>query len=347
MPAPARGRATAAHVATIGCGNPVRTADLVAGGLTSAQIKAAARARTITALHRGIWLPSSVWRDANEATRLRLAIRAARQAFPDTCVSHETARQLLELPLLGRSMDGDQVTRYPLDHTTPSVPVVHLTRPGTRITRGRIVVKDAPLLSEWVRDVDGIPVTDPIRTALDCSGDLDDAEALALLDAGCRRFIRQHVNDRTLRAAIYQNRLPVDWRLALGERFDGRCPWRHSSRIGSLLHAADPAAESPLESISRWNMSVAGLPAPRCGVPIHVGPRQVWWVDFCWESARVIGEADGLVKYSVPEDLLAEKRRQESLERAGWRVVRWDWNEGVVHPDLMVARLAAVLYSTT
>jgi very-short-patch-repair endonuclease len=51
------------------------------------------------------------------------------------------------------------------------------------------------------------------------------------------------------------------------------------------------------------------------------------------------------VKYSTPEDLLAEKRRQESLEQAGWRVVRWDWNEGVVQPHLMVARLAAALNS--
>ena len=345
MPAPTRVRATAAHVAAIGCGNPVRTADLVAEGLTTAQIKAAARARTITALHRGIWLPSSVWQGANDATRLRLAIRAARQAFPDTCVSHETARQLLDLPLLGRSSEGDQATRYPLDHTPPTVPVVYLTRPGTRITRGRIVVKDAPLRSEWMLNVDGIPVTDPIRTALDCSGWLDDAEALALLDAGCRSFLGQHVEHRKLRAAIYEKRLPVDWRQALGERFDGRRPWRHSSRIADLLHAVDPASESPLESISRWNMYAAGLSAPRCGVPIQVESGQVWWVDFCWASARVIGEADGSVKYSTPEDLLAEKRRQESLEQAGWRVVRWDWNEGVVQPHLMVARLAAALNS--
>jgi hypothetical protein len=343
MPSPARVHETAAQVAVIGGSKPVRTAELLAEGLTSAQLKAAARARTITALHRGIWLPSAVWSDADAATRLHLAIRAARQAFPQTCVSHETARELLGLPVLGGGRGTDQATRYPLDRTPETIPLVHLTRPGTRIMRGRIVVRDAPLCPDWVLEVEGLPVTDPIRTALDCAGRLDDPNALAMLDAGCRAFIAQHVGQRNLRRAIHEDQIPVDWRQALGERFEGRRPWRDATRISHLLSMINPAAESPLESLSRWNMSITDLPVPQCGVPIRVPGGQVWWADFCWKFARVIGEADGAVKYTSPENLLAEKRRQESLEQAGWRVVRWDWNEGVVKPALMVARLEAAL----
>ena len=346
MPSPAHVQATAAHVAAIGANRPVRTATLLAEGLTSAQLKAAARARMITALHRGSWLPTAVWLDADEPTRLRLAIRAARQAFPDSCVSHETALKLLGLPALGNGQGSEQATRYPLDHTPTTIPLVILTRPGTRIMRGRIVVRDAPLSDDWVREVDGLPITDAIRTALDCAGRMREPEALALLDAGCRAFIAERVGAPGLRQAIYENRLPIDWRQALGERFEGRRPWRDAGRIAALLPLVDPAAESPLESISRWHMSAAQLPMPECGVPIRVAGGQVWWADFCWKSARVIGEADGAVKYSQSTDLLEEKRRQESLEQAGWRVVRWDWNEGVVHPELMVARLKAALHST-
>jgi hypothetical protein len=345
MPSPARVRQTAAQVGVIGESKPVRTAELLAEGVTSAQLKAAARARTITALHRGIWLPTAVWSEADYQSRLRLAICAAMQAFPDSCVSHETARELIGLPSLGSRRDIEQATRYPLDHTPPTVPLVNLTRPGTRIMRGRIVVRDAPLCHDWVVDVDGLPVTDAIRTALDCAGRLQDPDALALLDAGCRAFIAERVGHRGLRNALHESRVPIDWRQALAERFEGRRPWRDAGRIAGLLSMVDPAAESPLESISRWNMSVAGLPMPRCGVPIRVHGGQVWWADFCWKSARVIGEADGSLKYTSPADLLAEKRRQESLEQAGWRVVRWDWNEGVVTPALMVGRLKAALAS--
>ena len=50
-------------------------------------------------------------------------------------------------------------------------------------------------------------------------------------------------------------------------------------------------------------------------------------VDFCWPDVRVIGEADGRVKYSDADTLWREKLRQEHLERAGYRVVRWTWHD--------------------
>lgn len=46
-----------------------------------------------------------------------------------------------------------------------------------------------------------------------------------------------------------------------------------------------------------------------------------------WPEPRVIGEADGPGKYKDILDLHAEKLRQERLERAGWIVVRWTWDD--------------------
>lgn len=50
------------------------------------------------------------------------------------------------------------------------------------------------------------------------------------------------------------------------------------------------------------------------------------WVgrcDFLWERFGVVGEADGLTKYTDVSVLGAEKMRQERLERTGLTVVRW------------------------
>ena len=67
--------------------------------------------------------------------------------------------------------------------------------------------------------------------------------------------------------------------------------------------------------------------------------------DFAWPGHRVIGEADGLLKYADRRDLLAEKQREDDLRRAGWVVVRWTWAEITRTPRLVVTRLRRALDS--
>lgn len=87
---------------------------------------------------------------------------------------------------------------------------------------------------------------------------------------------------------------------------------------------ADGAWESPLESLSFARCVELGLPLPRCRITIvdrWGDPDGI--VDFLWPDQRVIGEADGDIKYlqdlagaaSANLRLLAEKRRQSRLER--------------------------------
>jgi hypothetical protein len=59
----------------------------------------------------------------------------------------------------------------------------------------------------------------------------------------------------------------------------------------------------------------------------------VWW------DLRIIGEADGALKYATRDDLIREKARQEALERAGWLVIRWNWAEAVTDPRIMIRRI--------
>ena len=61
--------------------------------------------------------------------------------------------------------------------------------------------------------------------------------------------------------------------------------------------------------------------------------------DFLWAQWRVIGEADGRMKYETPEDLWREKLREDRLRELGYEVVRWTWDEIVNRPEVVVARI--------
>lgn len=55
--------------------------------------------------------------------------------------------------------------------------------------------------------------------------------------------------------------------------------------------------------------------------------------------------ADGRLKYTA-DRLWQDKRRQELIERAGYRVVRVTWDDVVNHPAETMARVAAALRSS-
>lgn len=118
--------------------------------------------------------------------------------------------------------------------------------------------------------------------------------------------------------------------------------WPGIRRATHGLSLLDPRAESPLESVSRLSLGRAGLPTPRSQVEIFASSGQhVGRTDFYWDEFGVVGEADGLGKYSEPDVLRAEKLRQERLELAGLIVVRWTWRDVVGDISPLRRRLLA------
>ena len=152
----------------------------------------------------------------------------------------------------------------------------------------------------------GLPVTSRERTALDCARSFTPLAAVILLDAALR--------DGVEREALIH-------RLALmgGQR---------GIRLArEALDLADPRSESPGESVTRFRIHQAGLPAPVPQVEVHTR-LGLFRMDMAWPELMVGLEYDGLVKYTrfaagdPTAVVLAEKRRQEAIEQAGWRVVR-------------------------
>lgn len=100
---------------------------------------------------------------------------------------------------------------------------------------------------------------------------------------------------------------------------------RRGRRRG-LVAAREASAlrESPAESASWAYFLHLRIPLPQCQVVmVDRWGTFLARVDFWWESARLVGECDGRMKYASVDDLYAEKRREDALRSEGLQVVRW------------------------
>lgn len=98
-----------------------------------------------------------------------------------------------------------------------------------------------------------------------------------------------------------------------------------SAVFDALLHA-DSRSESALESWSRGLMIRYGIPTPELQHRLRFRQR-TYYADFFWPDARVIGEADGMSKYTSVDAVDDEKRRQARMQGGGYTVFRWGWSE--------------------
>jgi len=121
------------------------------------------------------------------------------------------------------------------------------------------------------------------------------------------------------------------------ELFQAASPIPSAARrhwVAQGLDFASPQSESAGESLSRAQMHLLGFPAPTLQAKFLWEGSLLARTDFFWPKYRLIGEFDGDAKYLNDEYLgtqtarqavLAEKKREDRLRAAGFRVVRWDW----------------------
>jgi very-short-patch-repair endonuclease len=148
----------------------------------------------------------------------------------------------------------------------------------------------------------GLGTTGLEQTVVDCARSLGARGGLVVADAALAAGARRDVLDAILAAAR-------------GGR-GVRC-------AREVLASADDGAESPGETLARWALLRAGLPGPVTQLPIetHLG---VFWADLGWPELGLVAEYDGVEKYKggATAAVIAEKRRQDAIVEAGWRVVR-------------------------
>ena len=171
-------------------------------------------------------------------------------------------------------------------------------------------------------EVDGRQVTTLERTVVDLAGDRPLAHALPVADSAVRLMLVTH-------AALV---------LALTAKAGPNRPARR--RVARLV---DPLAGSVLESAFRLLVAAAGLPAPLSQYVVREAGRFVARVDFCWEAERVIVEVDGFAWHSDRASFRSDRYRHNDLERLGWRVLRFGYEDVMSEQAYVLRTLREVL----
>jgi hypothetical protein len=228
-------------------------------------------------------------------------------------------------------------------------PALMLVSPGCGIRRGLrhgILIREATVDErDIVRTNSGLAFTSATRTGIDCARGLDPASAFIVVNSAVRRSLdprlprrdgyrpaSQSLTDLAFDPSIAQHVLE-----SFAATLD-RCGGHGLSSIRRVMDRIDVRLESALESLSWWRFCEHGidLPTPQQWIRGASGKR--YRVDF--DFGTVIGEADGLGKYTDAGDLRAEKRRQMDIELGGRTVVRWGWPDMWNHPERVIAALA-------
>lgn len=167
------------------------------------------------------------------------------------------------------------------------------------------------------------PVTTPLRTWVDIArfGSLTDS--LAVGDDGVRRGL-----------------------FTIADLADaaGASAGRGCRLMSVAAQLVDGIRETPLESWSSACFHEWSLPAPQLQAVI-VDDRGgfIGRVDFLWKHARLIGEADGALKYDDRRSNYEEKRREDALRALGYQVIRWGWGD-LRRPQELRRRLESALH---
>lgn len=266
----------------------VRVRDLRDYGATDLEIRKTVRA--LKGVATGAYADT---RDLTPEAEHRVRSKAVLQRLSWTVLSHISSAVTRDLPV-----------------PWPHLVLVHLSplegragnprsRPGYHLHTRRVTSSEV----EWV---EGVAITNAIRTVIDCAATLPLDWAVAVADAALHRELI--LPEELSRAAGAQRRV------------------KGAARMRCLPDLASRLAESPGESLTRMRLLRMGLaPVEQVSMPHVAGnPR----VDFLIEGRLVI-EFDGRGKYQLNGDVeLAhweEKLRHDRLVEAGYEVLHITW----------------------
>lgn len=228
------------------------------------------------------------------------------RAGPRAAASHQSAARLWGIELL---------------HPGPERITVPRQRSRLKVPGWGVRRLDLP--ADDVLVVDGLRRTTPERTVLDLARVLPLAEAVVASDSALRRQLVQPVALRT--------------RLATCRGAGAAAP----RAVAPLL---DPLAGSVLESLLRVLLVLAGHPPPASQFLVCERDGElVARVDLCWPALRLVVEADGFAFHSDRRAYRADRARLNALERLGWRVLRFTWEDVTSRPEHVVATVRACL----
>jgi predicted transcriptional regulator of viral defense system len=202
-------------------------------------------------------------------------------------------------------------------------PKVDVTAPGrTGKGRKRIDVHRAAGLEERdVTKIRGIPCTTVARTLLDLAETID------------RTALDQAI-EQAEKLGLFDLTAVEDVLSRAGNR-------RGAGALRSALNAYTPEpafTRSRLEKRFLALCRAAGVPTPRTNNVTGADE-----VDFTWPDRRLIVEADSFRDHGTRAAFERDRRRDQRLAAAGWRVVRVTWRQVEEEPAEVAATLRTLL----
>jgi len=200
--------------------------------------------------------------------------------------------------------------------------MVHITvrgRNGRKKHAGIKVHRPLELPDDEVTTLRGLPITTPARTLLDLSA------------AGIRNL------DTVLDRAEHQRLLSFGELHALLERYPRR-PGTRSLKAQLARYRGPVDVRSELERLVHKLCDAHGLPRPQVNCVIEGKVR-----DFYWPHCRLVVEADSYGWHRSPAALNADRERDVELTLAGYRVLRFTWEQVRDRPEYVVSAILAAL----
>lgn len=299
-----------------------RRKDLLAEGHSDRTIAQLVATGELYRVRYGTYVSGAAWRSSDEAARHSIRIRAVvKRAQSDMVASHVSALVDWEVPLWDLSPD-----------------VVHVTRTDERAGRREagVVQHLGKLREEDVVERNGIRLTSPARTAMDCACLQDLEHAVTIVGDFLHRELT--TKDELRAMAMFMMK------------------WPGSLQHQLVIDLADGRCESVGEHRSLYMCWAQGLPRPEPQHKVYdESGRLLGRLDFAWPELKVWLEFDGRVKYQqllkdgddVTKVVLREKKREETIARlTGWRCIRITWAD-LYRPEVTAASIRALLFPVT
>ncbi len=309
----------------------VTRAQALRAGMSVSAVDALVRTGAWRPIHRGVYLitatrgddlPSADRRDDTPLPLATIAAAAVLMWGPGVVVSHGSAAELLGFPVLSTPLSWTRLFGIPTDPPRPTVTVT--VEPGRRLSASGIKVHRHRLVRKDVVSLSGLPVTSPTRVVFDLMRTAPTITALVVADA-----------------AAHRNRaIPGSVAYALAAEA-GR---RSVRRAGRILDLIEPATESPLETLLRELIRLAGLPPPVPQYEVRATNGELLArVDFAYPSHGLVIEGDGRRHHESWTDGVRDRRRQNLLVNAGFRILRFTWDDVWNRPHETVTTIRGAL----
>jgi hypothetical protein len=276
-------------------------------------VQAGMHPRTIDRrVDRGAWEPvdHAVYRVAGTPPSWRQQLMAACLAGP-AVASHRSAAALWGFVDCGETVAEVTALRHRRRH------------------RGGVVWHESRHLDPRdVTELEGIPVTRPLRTLLDLGLVVDADRLEELLDDGMRRGWFSHTE-------VWRR-----WEELGGLRRPG------AAVVLSVLErklAGQRPPGSILETRFTQLLRRTGLPPPVPQYAVHDDGEFVARVDFAYPELAVVIELDGEERHSSRSSRKHDARRERRLVALGFRVLRFHWEDVHNNPDAVVRDIISLI----